>query len=89
MKILSRLFPGAVAIAIAGAWCATSAFAQPPSRYYDPSAPMTRAEVKADLVAWIKAGYDPNDWLNYPENAQRAGRIVAAQRAQAAGSGIQ
>jgi len=45
--------------------------------------------VKADLVAWIKAGYDPNDWLNYPENAQRAGRIVAAQRAQAAGSGIQ
>jgi Domain of unknown function (DUF4148) len=68
-----------------GASFVASAFAQAPSRPYDPSAPKTRAEVKADLAEWLAAGYDPNDWLDYPDNALRAGRIVAAQRAKAAG----
>jgi hypothetical protein len=38
-----------------------------------------------DLIEWRAAGYDPLDWIDYPENAQRAGRIVAARRAQQAG----
>ncbi|MGF6770485.1 hypothetical protein P3T18_002964 [Paraburkholderia sp. GAS199] len=65
-----------------------SAFAQSTARPGDPSAPKTRAEVRADLVAWLKAGYDPLDWIDYPENAQRAGRIVADQRAQQAGGTV-
>jgi hypothetical protein len=77
MKLISRLAAGA----LLGALLAPSVFAQP-TQPYDPSAPKTRAEVRADLAAWRAAGYDPNDWINYPCNAQRAGRIVAAQRAQ-------
>jgi hypothetical protein len=83
MKQLSCMLVGA----LFGASCVASAFAQPPSRYGDPSAPKTRAEVKADLIAWLAAGYDPNNWWEYPENAQRAGRIVAAERARQAGAG--
>ncbi|PMS30132.1 uncharacterized protein DUF4148 [Trinickia symbiotica] len=35
---------------------------------------VTRAEVRAELEQAHKAGYDPNDWVHYPENvlAQRA-----------------
>lgn len=65
---------------------AASVSAQAPSQPYDPSTPKTRAEVKADLADWIAAGYDPNDWWDYPENALRAGRIVAERRARAAGA---
>jgi hypothetical protein len=82
MKTLPRVMWGV----LLGASCVASAFAQAPPRPYDPSAPKTRAEVKADLAEWIAAGYDPNDWWDYPENAMRAGRIVAAQRAKAAGA---
>ena len=49
----------------------------------DPSAPLTRAQVRADLAEWRAAGFDPLDWINYPQNAQRAARIVAQQRANA------
>ncbi|MFP6561544.1 DUF4148 domain-containing protein [Paraburkholderia sp. B3] len=59
-----------------------SALAQP----YNPSAPMTRAQVRADLAEWRAAGYDPLDWIDYPENAQRAGAIVAERRAERAGA---
>lgn len=51
------------------------------------SAPLTRAEVRADLVEWLQAGFDPLDWVDYPENAQRAGAIVAQRRAERAGAG--
>jgi hypothetical protein len=69
---------------LAGACCFASAaaLAQP----YDPSQPLTRAQVRADLVEWRQAGYDPLDWIDYPENAQRAGAIVAQRRAQHAGT---
>lgn len=63
----------------------STAFAQTQARPHDPSAPKTRAQVKADLIEWRAAGYDPLDWIDYPENAQRAGRIVADRRAQHAG----
>jgi hypothetical protein len=67
--------------------CVASAFAEVAVHSYDQSTPKTRAEVKADLRDWLAAGYDPSDWLYYPENALRAGRIVAERRAQAAGAG--
>ena len=78
MVSLSRITLG---LLVAGCSLASvSALAQP----YDPSQPMTRAQVRADLAEWRAAGYDPLDWLNYPENAQRAGAIVAQRRAQRA-----
>ena len=79
MKIIFRVLLGA----LFSAWCVTSAFAQTSSGSCNPYAPKTRAEVKADLVQWLAAGYDPLDWIDYPENAQRAGRIVAQERAAA------
>lgn len=81
MKVTFLVGLGALLAAVS----MSSAFAQPPSRAYDPSAPKTRAQVTADLIEWRAAGYDPLDWLNYPENAIRAGQIVAARRAQEAG----
>ncbi|QQC66483.1 DUF4148 domain-containing protein [Paraburkholderia ginsengisoli] len=52
----------------------------------DPSAPLTRADVKADLAAWRAAGFKPPiNFERYPANAQQAGRIVAEQSAQAPG----
>ena len=48
----------------------------------------TRAEVRADLIEWRAAGFDPLDWINYPENAQRAGASVAQRRAARAAAGV-
>ncbi len=41
--------------------------------------PLTRAQVRAELVQLEKAGYNPNDWVNYPENIQAAQAKIAAQ----------
>ncbi|VWC65487.1 MULTISPECIES: DUF4148 domain-containing protein [Burkholderia] len=42
--------------------------------------PLTRAQVRAELAQLEKAGYNPNDWMNYPENIQAAqAKIAAAQ----------
>ncbi|MEZ0603271.1 DUF4148 domain-containing protein [Paraburkholderia sp. IW21] len=81
MKIASQAGLGALLAAV----CMSTAFAQTSARPYDPSAPKTRAEVKADLADWRAAGYDPLNWIDYPDNALRAGRIVAARRAQESG----
>ncbi|MGZ2747769.1 DUF4148 domain-containing protein [Burkholderia stagnalis] len=40
--------------------------------------PLTRAQVRAELVQLEKAGYNPNDWINYPENIQAAQAKIAA-----------
>ncbi|KVH63608.1 hypothetical protein WS89_06435 [Burkholderia sp. MSMB1072] len=45
--------------------------------------PLTRAQVRAELVQLEKAGYNPNDWMNYPENIQAAQAKIAAQNAGA------
>ncbi|WP_322036231.1 DUF4148 domain-containing protein [Burkholderia cepacia] len=46
--------------------------------------PLTRAQVRAELVQLEKAGYNPNDWINYPENIQAAqAKIAAAQNTDA------
>ncbi|SDH28046.1 DUF4148 domain-containing protein [Paraburkholderia phenazinium] len=72
--------------ALLAACCVTTAFAQAQGAC-NPNGPKTRAEVRADLTQWRAAGYDPLDWADYPENAQRAGRIVAQQRAAAGNAG--
>ncbi|HZZ11885.1 MAG TPA: DUF4148 domain-containing protein [Paraburkholderia sp.] len=82
MKNIYRVGAGALLAAV----CMSTALAQSGARAYDPSVPKTRAEVRAELIEWLAAGYDPLDWLDYPQNAQRAGRIVAARHAQQAGA---
>jgi hypothetical protein len=62
--------------------CAASAFAETPADPSDPSAPKTRAQVRQEFLTWRAAGYDPNDWIGYPDNAIRASRIVAQHRAE-------
>ncbi|WP_233805272.1 DUF4148 domain-containing protein [Paraburkholderia sp. HP33-1] len=78
MHMFPRIGLGALLAAVS----ISTVYAQAVTQPADPSAPKTRAQVRADLVDWLAAGYDPNDWVNYPENAQRAGRIVAQRRAQ-------
>jgi hypothetical protein len=81
MASLSRITLGLLVAACSVA--SASALAQP----YNPSGPLTRAQVRADLADWRAAGYDPLDWIHYPENAQRAGTIVAQRRAARAAGG--
>jgi Domain of unknown function (DUF4148) len=80
MKSTIRITSGV----LVGAFCLGSAFAQTSSSPYDSSSPMTRAQVQADLYAWRAAGFNPLETVDYPYNAMRAGRIVAAQRVNAA-----
>ncbi|SAK74512.1 DUF4148 domain-containing protein [Caballeronia ptereochthonis] len=77
MTSISRIILGALALC-----CAASALAQPQAPANDPNAPKTRAQVRQEFLLWRAAGYDPNDWLNYPDNALRASRIVAQRQAQ-------
>jgi hypothetical protein len=84
MSLTSRALLGA----LLGAWCASTAIAQAANPSCDPYAPKTRAEVKADLRDWLAAGYDPLDWIDYPDNALRASRIVFQRRAQAGNTGM-
>ncbi|HVE09564.1 MAG TPA: DUF4148 domain-containing protein [Paraburkholderia sp.] len=80
-----RYLPRLLAVALVSATCAY-AYADTSPYSNDPSAPKTRAQVIADLAEWRAAGYDPNDWIDYPENAIAAGRIVAERRAAHAAS---
>lgn len=82
MKAISRISLGA----LLAACFVTSAFAQAQGSC-NPAGPKTRAEVRADLKQWRAAGYDPLDWADYPDNAQRAGQIVAQQRAASGHAG--
>jgi hypothetical protein len=77
MTSISRITLGALALC-----CAASAFAQPQAQTNDPNAPKTRAQVRQEFLLWRSVGYDPNDWLNYPDNAMRASRIIAQRQAQ-------
>jgi hypothetical protein len=81
MTALSRIV--LASLVAAGSVASAAALAQT----YTPSAPLTRAEVRADLADWIQAGFDPKDKLNYPANALRAGAIVAQRRADHAAPG--
>jgi hypothetical protein len=49
--------------------------------------PLTRAQVRAELVQLEKAGYDPaSDQTQYPKNIQAAEAKVSAQQAQQQGT---
>ncbi|SAK54227.1 hypothetical protein AWB76_01940 [Caballeronia temeraria] len=75
MTSIPRIIIGALTLC-----CAASALAQPQPG--DPNAPKTRAQVRQEFLLWRSVGYDPNDWLNYPENAMRASRIIAQRQAR-------
>lgn len=83
MKVISRMMLGAALTT----FCVTSALAQTSNGSCNSSTPKTRAEVKAELYQWRAAGYDPLDWIDYPDNAQRAGLIVSQQRVAAGNAG--
>jgi hypothetical protein len=55
--------------------------AAPVASFAQSSQPVSRAQVRAELAQLEKAGYDPHDWLHYPENIQAAEAKVAAQNA--------
>jgi len=40
--------------------------------WVDNGQPKTRAEVKAELARLEAAGYEPSDWVHYPQNLHRA-----------------
>lgn len=44
------------------------------------NAPVTRAQVRAELAELVHAGYNPNDRNHYPENFEAAQQRVAAQK---------
>lgn len=82
MNSLPRVLLGGLAVACSVA--SVAALAQP----YGAQGPLTRAQVRADFLEWRQAGYDPLDWLDYPENAQQAGAIVAQRRAAGAAGAL-
>ncbi|WP_042339432.1 DUF4148 domain-containing protein [Paraburkholderia ferrariae] len=55
--------------------------AVPVASFAQSQQPVTRAEVKADLAQLRAAGYDPSDWMHYPDNIQAAEAKVAAEKA--------
>ena len=63
--------------------------AAPVASFAQSSEPVTRAQVQAELAQVEQAGYDPRDYVHYPENIQGAEAKVEAQSAtaQAATSG--
>ncbi|SOE94730.1 protein of unknown function [Burkholderia sp. D7] len=62
---------------------AAAALTAPVLSFAQSNAPVTRAEVRADLVRLEQAGYNParND-INYPADIQAAEAKVAAQNGQ-------
>jgi hypothetical protein len=58
------------------------AIAAPAAAFAQSNAPLTRADVRADLVRVEQAGYDPDDWAHYPQNIEAAQARIAAQHAQ-------
>lgn len=54
-------------------------FAVPAISFAQTSQPVTRAQVREELAQLEKAGYNPSDWLHYPENLHNAETIVAQQ----------
>lgn len=60
---------------------AASALAVPALSFAQSNAPLTRAEVRADLIRVEQAGYNPStsDDANYPADIQAAEAKIAAQ----------
>jgi Domain of unknown function (DUF4148) len=62
--------------------------AAPLAAFAQSSQSLTRVEVRAQLVDLEKAGYNPHDWVDYPENIQAAEARVAAEKGEASGYGV-
>ncbi|POR54612.1 uncharacterized protein DUF4148 [Paraburkholderia eburnea] len=67
-----------------GAALLAAVVAVPGVSYAQSQQPLTRAEVRADLAQLRAAGYDPSDWMHYPQNIQAAEQKVAAEKANTA-----
>lgn len=67
-----------------GAALLAAVVAVPGVSYAESQQPLTRAEVRADLAQLRAAGYDPSDWMHYPQNIQAAEQKVAAEKANTA-----
>ncbi|WJF92088.1 DUF4148 domain-containing protein [Paraburkholderia bonniea] len=66
---------------------ATTLAAVPMVSFAQNSQPLTRAEVRGELIQLEQAGYKPNeDRLDYPVNIQAAERRVSAEQGAAADS---
>ncbi len=64
-----------------------SALAAPALAFAQANAPVTRAQVRAELIQLENAGYTPGgDQANYPQNLQAAEQRVAEQQRMAAGA---
>jgi hypothetical protein len=57
--------------------------AAPAASFAQSNQPVTRAQLRAELAQLEKAGYNPNDMLNYPENLNAAKAKIAAENAKA------
>jgi hypothetical protein len=57
----------------------TTVLAVPAISFAQSSQPLTRAEVKAQLAQLEEAGYNANDYANYPANLQHAEIVLAEQ----------
>jgi hypothetical protein len=57
--------------------------AAPVASFAQSNQPVTRAQVRAELIEVEKAGYNPRDLLHYPQNIQAAEARVAAQNGSA------
>lgn len=66
----------------------TTALAAPALVFAQSNAPVTRAQVRAELVQLEKAGYHPgDDDIHYPAAVQAAEARVDAQNGEASGYG--
>ncbi|WP_144156735.1 DUF4148 domain-containing protein [Paraburkholderia sp. BCC1885] len=61
--------------------------AAPLAAFAQSNQPLTRAEVRADLVRVEQAGYNPHDWYHYPANIQAAEARIAAEKGASASYG--
>jgi hypothetical protein len=69
---MNKFIPAAVVAA---------AFAIPAVSFAQQAQPLTRAQVRAELIQLEQAGYSPtNDDVNYPQNLQAAEQRVEQQR---------
>ena len=65
----------------------SSALAAPAFAFAQSNGPITRAQVKAELVQLEKAGYSPSgEDVNYPQDIQAAEQRVAEQQGIASSS---
>ena len=53
--------------------------AAPVASFAQSNQSVSRAQVREELAQLEKAGYDPHDWIHYPENIQAAEAKLAAQ----------